>query len=305
MPQPTTPETVLRSFLYGGAAMLLAFDVFFLVKALFTDNFVPIVPIVAGIFTAVGLLLIVYAEGKAREQDKMEHRRISRVAHQLESPLMALEEDLAGLILEADGLPAQARMKLKHMETKTRVLLENVRDVFLMLQVNEGTLGRERRVYDACGLVKEVVERQRPVAAARNVELVAQFKCETAPVSVDKQLLLIALTHLIENAVLYTETPGMVNVVVRQHKRSGRRANQVRIIVQDRGIGISGDEADIIFQPFARGQRAANYDVDGIGVGLTLSRAIVREFGGSLRWYNRPRGAGAEFEMVLPVVSSK
>lgn len=291
----TTPQTALRSLLYGGGAMLLIFDLFFLVKAVFTDNFVPILPVIAGILTAGGLLAVVYSEHHARTQDKRDHRRISRVSHQLESPLSALQEDLEQLIAHADQLPAETRLKLKHMETKTKVVLENVRDVFLTLQALEEPLAREVRTYNLCTLVDAAIVKATPLARARNVELLHTFHCADAPVKIDRRLFIIALMHLLENAMTYTLTPSSVNVAITRGKK------YVRIVIQDRGIGISAADAASIFQPFARGERAGKHDPDGIGVGLTISRLIIREFKGRLVWTNRDRGMGAQFEIVLPM----
>jgi signal transduction histidine kinase len=291
----TTSEAAFRSFLYGAAAMLLIIDVFFLVRALFTSNFVPIVPTIAGGLTAAGLLFVIYAEHQARERDRKDHRRISRVAHQLESPLHALQRDLGHLTAKAENLPAEVRLKLKHMETKTKVLLENVRDVFLLLQAQEHNIAQNVRTYNLCTLVEDVIEDQRPLASARNVEIITKLHCQDAPVRVDKQLWHIALTHLIENAVLYTLTPGLVNVAV------VRRDKRVRVVVQDRGIGINDEEAELIWHPFARGERAMQHDPDGIGAGLALTRLIVKEFGGTIRYISRSKGMGTQFEISLPL----
>lgn len=290
-----TPQTAFRSFLYGGGATLLAFNLFFLARAIFTNNVVPIIPLVAGILTAAGLLAIVYAEHAARAADQRDHRRIARVSHQLESPLRALQEDLEQLISAADNMPAEARLKLKHMATKTKVVLENVRDVFLMLHALEEPLGAEARIYNACTLLDNVAAKIAPLAKARNVNLTHKFHCADAPVKLDRRLFDIALTHLLENAITYTLTPSSVNVAVT------KGAKQVRIIIQDRGLGISPGDAALIFQPFARGERAGKHDPDGIGVGLTLARLIIQEFKGRLTWKNRDRGMGAQFEIVLPL----
>lgn len=295
----TTPQTAFRSFLYGSGATLLAFDLWFLIKALFSDNFVPIVPIVAGIFTAGGLLFIVYSEQRAREEDKRDHRRISRVAHQLESPLRALQEDLEHLTSNAKKLPSEERLKLKHMETKTRVLLDNIRDVFLMLQVQEKPLAKEVRAYNLCVIVEEVISKSAALASARNVEVLHKAHCEDAPVRVDKRLLSIALMHLLENAILYTHKPGLVNVAVMRGK------GFARVVVQDRGIGVSEEDRFAIWQPFARGHKAEQFDPDGIGVGLTLSRLLVKDMGGELVWRDRGTRVGAEFEIKLPLVNTK
>lgn len=295
----TTPKTAFRAFLYGGAAMLLLFDVVYLFRALFTTNFIPIVPIMAGMLTAAGLLFIIFAEHKAREEDKRDHRRISRVAHQLESPLRALQDDLEQLLKNADRLPSDERLKLKRMETKTKVLLENIRDVFLMLQASEQPLTQELRLYNICTLVDSVVKQQKKLAKARNVEVLTKPECTDAPAYVDRQLFLIALNHVVENALVYTLTPGLVNITV------VKDAKQVRIVVQDRGIGVTKADYTAVWQPFARGERAEQYDPDGIGVGLTLSRLIIQEFGGVLRFHPRQAGMGTEFEITLPLGKEK
>ena len=289
------PERGLLSFLYGVGLALLILDLLFLVKALIIGNLVPILPVIVGVLTTVGLLFLVRAEWQAREEDKREHRRISRVTHQLSNPLKSLQLDLAELMKDANQFPAEARLKLKHMETKTTVLLDNIRDVFLMLQAHTDTISGEHRTYNLCTLTATAVKNFQPQAKARNVELIYKSHCQDAPVKLDRSLFLLALTHLLENATAYTMKPGLVNVgVIKSNK-------QTRIVVQDRGIGISSSDELILWQPFARGDRATEYDPDGIGVGLTLAHRIAREFGGKLTWSRRQPGTGTEFEISLPL----
>jgi K+-sensing histidine kinase KdpD len=288
---------MLRAFLYGGGSALLILDAFFLIRATFQGNYVPIVPVVAGIFTAGGLLFIVYAEQRAREEDKRNHRRISRVAHQLTHPIEKLQDDLQHLLKNADKLPAEERLKLKHMATKTTVLLENVRDVFLTLQAQEGSISQEIKTYDLCELLDEALERISALASAHNVKINYKAHCKHASVRVDKHLFLLALNHIIENAIVYTLTPGLVNIsIIKGNKKA-------RIVVQDRGFGIAKKDNHNVMQPFARGSNAQKYDADGIGIGLALSRLILRDFEGTIRWQNRPQTAGTQFEIVLPLVS--
>lgn len=290
-------QSLFHSFLFGGASVLLALDLFFLVRSMIGNNFVPIVPIVAGVLITGGLLLVLYAEAQTRELDKREHRRLTRVAHQLESPLSNLQEDIAYLVSRADSLPAEERLKLKRMETKAGVLLENVRDVFLLFRAEQGPVAQQARDYDLCALVPEAVRHVTPLASAHNVEITQKAHCDKAVVRVDRQLFLIALVHLLENAILYSLTPGLVNVALIK----GR--SNIRLVVQDRGIGVKPADIPAIFLPFARGDKADHYDPDGIGVGLTLSRHIIREFGGELVWRNRADNTGSEFEIKLPLAT--
>lgn len=275
--------------------MLLAIDLFFLVKALLEQNYVPLVPVIAGILLAAGLLLVLYSEQKIREEEKKEHRRLSRVAVQLETPIKSLQDDLAYLTSKADALPAEERIKLKQMETRSTVLLENVRDVFLMLRAQEGPITQSTRTYDACTLIKESVDRAKSLASANNTEIITKTHCYDAPVVVDRTLFFIALGHVLENAILYSMRPGLVNVAVMRGK------NGVRIIVQDRGVGVKKQDQEAMFHPFARGSKAAQFDAAGIGVGLTLARLIVKEFGGALTYKNREDSTGSIFEIRLPL----
>lgn len=294
MARPTR-HSVFNAFLYGGASVLLAFDVFFLAKAAVTQNFIPILPILVGILVTGGLLLVIYAEYQARKWEKKEHRRLSRVAHQLESPLKTLQEDLAYLVKQADALPAEERLKLKRMDTKATILLENVRDVFLLFRAQQSKVAEEVRLYDVCALVQEAAERVGKLASAHNVEVIQKHHCQHAASKVDRRMFLIALTHILENAVLYTLSPGVVNIAVMKGK------THVRVVVQDRGIGIRSEDVDQILQPFARGHKADQFDPDGIGVGLPLAKLIIEEFGGTLTWRPREKKAGTQVEIKLPL----
>jgi len=292
----TSPQRSWRLFLYGGGSVLLLFNIYFLGRAALTGNYVPIVPVIAGIFTAAGLLVIVYAEQRAQEEDKRDHRRIARVAHQLESPLINLQGAFERLLVDAGSLPAAQRLKLKEMATKSQILLENIRDLFLTLQAGEGSISQDVRVLDLCLLVKEAVQRALPLASAHNVELISSTHCPKALVRADRRLLLIALAHLIENAIFYTMTPGLVNVAVIRGKK------RARVVVQDRGIGIRGADVPLVDKPFARGAAAGKYDPNGIGLGVALSRLIVKDIGGSLSWHSKDRGTGTQFEIHLPLI---
>ena len=148
---------------------LVVLNLLFLVKALIIGNLVPILPVIVGVLTTVGLLFLIRAEWQAREEDKREHRRISRVTHQLSNPLKSLQLELAELMKDANQLPAEARLKLKHMETKTTVLLDNIRDVFLMLQAHTDTSSGEHRTYNLCTLTANSAKNFQQQAKARNV----------------------------------------------------------------------------------------------------------------------------------------
>jgi len=295
MARPNTTQSIFHAFLYGGACVLLAFDIFLFARAIAQSNFIPILPILAGILISSGLMLVIYAEHNNRALLRREHRRLSRVAHQLESPLHSLKEDFVHLSADADKLPAPQRLQIKRMDTKTKILLDNIRDVFLMLRAEQGTISTETRLYDLCQLLDTIKDRALPLASAHNIEITTSRHCQHATVNIDRQLFLIALGHIIENGILYSLKPGIVNIALTKGRSSAR------IIVQDRGIGVKPQDASHIFLPYSRGDKADQFDPDGIGVGLTLAKAIIEEMGGTITWHSRQNTTGTEFLINLPL----
>ena len=81
--------------------------------------------------------------------------------------------------------------------------------------------------------------------------------------------------------------------------RIDTRADAVTIVVADNGPGIPPDRLEAVFDPFTRLETSRNRDTGGIGLGLALARAIVREAGGEIALTNRP-GGGLDATIRLP-----
>ena len=99
-----------------------------------------------------------------------------------------------------------------------------------------------------------------------------------------------AVRNLIENAIKYA---GSAEVAI------APGAGQVRVSVADRGPGIPPDRLDRVFDPFTRLEESRNRDTGGIGLGLALARAIVRDAGGEITLQNRD-GGGLVATIMLP-----
>jgi len=148
---------------------------------------------------------------------------------------------------------------------------------------NLGTLIREagdffRGTATSCGTLFEVVLPDRP--------LLAFF---------DQGRVLQVLTNLIANAIKFSERGGEVTV------RAEQQADQLCITVSDRGKGIPSELREAIFTRFAQG---ANSDRRGYGLGLYISRCIVKAHGGRI-WVEARAGGGSTFCFTLPTGASE
>jgi len=122
------------------------------------------------------------------------------------------------------------------------------------------------------------------------------FIPEKRPVEleVDHARLAQVLTNLITNAIKYTEPGGKITV------RLTATEDQARISVTDTGEGLSQHEIDRIFEMFHQSRTRQTQHVGGLGVGLTVARALAELHGGGLMAESPGRGRGATFTLWLP-----
>jgi len=204
------------------------------------------------------------------EKDRM----LGAIGHDLRTPLAALRVRVESVEDEAD----RARMA-DTIEEMNRTL-----DDILSL----ARLGRPSEApveVDLAALVDAVVEDFRDLGRSVEMAEVARLTLRLRP-----NLMRRAVRNLIENAVKHG---GGAEVMVEA------RPAAVAIVVADRGPGIPVDRLQLVFEPFTRLETSRNRDTGGIGLGLALARAIVREAGGDIALVNR-EGGGLTATITLP-----
>ena len=114
--------------------------------------------------------------------------------------------------------------------------------------------------------------------------------------SADPVRLLQAIDNLVSNAVKYTPPGGMVVLTLR------RRADDAVLDVLDTGIGIGSDDMDGLFTKFFRARNATALAIQGVGLGLTITRDIVLSHGGTITAESH-EGIGTTMRVILPLSS--
>jgi signal transduction histidine kinase len=204
------------------------------------------------------------------EKDRM----LGAIGHDLRTPLAALRVRIESVEDEQD----RARMA-DTIEEMSRTL-----DDILSL----ARLGRPSEAVtevDLAALVDAVVEDFRDIGADVSFEEPPRLRMRLRPT-----LFRRAVRNLIENAIKYG---GAVEVSL-EHT-----ASRVMVCVADRGPGIPPDKLEAVFDPFTRLEGSRNRDTGGIGLGLALARAIVRDAGGEIALANRD-GGGLAATITLP-----
>ena len=212
-------------------------------------------------------------------------------SHELKTPLTVMQGELESALKSA--APGSAEQQLfSNLLDETQRLKTITRSLLLLAQADAGQLKLAHETVDMCAELDAMIEDARVLAAEARL----QFEVELPPqllVVADRALLHTALFNLIMNAIKYNETDGRVSLKL----EAGN--GQISFNIGNTGPGIPSEEQTRIFDRFYRVGHASGRRVDGIGLGLSLAREIVRAHGGELS-LKEGRSGWTGFVLWLP-----
>lgn len=216
------------------------------------------------------------------------------VSHELRTPLTSIIG--YGELLsesESERLTDQGRRYLDVIRRNAHREMRLVGDLLLLVRIQEGTFRIEVEDVDLRRIVEQSVEEARPAATKRDIDLAAQAD-STPACAGDPHRLGQVIDNLLSNAIKFTPKGGQV--AVRLDSADGIAA----IEVSDTGTGIPEGDQEHLFDRLYRAPSAAESAVPGVGLGLTIVKAIVDAHHGHVAVKSEP-GAGATFRVELPV----
>lgn len=213
---------------------------------------------------------------------------IAHMSHDIRTPLNNVRSILTLLKLEKT-LPDQDEMvevAIRNCESLGG-LLDDVMDYS---KHQAGKLVAAPVAFDLGKLVNRVIAEFQYLARKKGVLLISESRSGDFTAIADPRQIRRIVTNVVSNALKYTEE-GIVKIVVRAVS-----SGQVAVYVKDTGIGMSEVEMSRLFQPFTRHRE---FEVDGVGLGLALSKALLELNNGSFS-VKSSLGDGTEFGIVLP-----
>jgi signal transduction histidine kinase len=236
--------------------------------------------------TATRLQASIAAEraGEAKRRDL-----ITAVSHDLRTPLAGLRAMVEAI---DDGVvddPPSLRRYVGEMRRQVQSLVVLVDDLFELVQLDAGAIEAESERARLADVVGSAVAACGAQAAEKR--LVVEQRLNSAGETLCSPRLVRVLQNLLQNAIRHTPADGTVRIEARPE------AGGVEVVVEDGGEGIPPESADLVFEPFWRGEAARTSP--GSGLGLALAKRIVETLGGAIS-VRSDSTTGARFAVLLP-----
>jgi len=222
------------------------------------------------------------ADEKQRQLDSLRRDLIAWVGHDLQTPLASVRAIVEAL---ADGVIEDPETVQRYLGTARRdihALSVLIDDLFEMAQIDAGGLKLNREDSSLADLISDTLESFSHLAARQEINLLGSAEPGLDPVWMDTLRIGRVLNNLVSNALNYTPPGGTVQII------ANRRADEVEVIVQDNGSGISPHDLPFLFEQFTRGEKSRSRSTGGAGLGLAIARGIIAAHGGQIRVESRP-----------------
>ncbi len=230
---------------------------------------------------------------EVREREKRQVDFYSMVAHDLRSPLTALQMRTQMLLQGMRGpLTTEVKQELEKMTARVHDLVRMVSDFLDIAQMESAQFKIEHGEVDLRDVCTSVYDEYLPLAAARGLELAMEVG-QPAAVLGDGRRLTQVVGNLVSNALKFTSSGGRV-VLRLQRDPAG-----IELAVEDTGRGIPVDAQKRLFTKYARVTGSAAAKVEGTGLGLVIVKEIVEAHGGTVGLRSE-LGSGTTFWLRLP-----
>jgi signal transduction histidine kinase len=227
--------------------------------------------------------------GSLEATERRRLRLVGDVAHELRTPLTTLDGYLEGL---EDGVVAPSPETWHLLRRETARLNRLVGDLQDLWRAEAGDLPLRLAPIDVASVAHDVVERARPGAIARQIEIDLETPALTAVA--DRDRVAQILDNYLSNALRYT--PDGSHIAVRAAARDG----EVVVSVQDAGPGLTPEQRAQVFERFYRIDPSRSRALGGAGIGLAIVRALADAMDGRAWVESEGPGLGSTFFVSLP-----
>jgi signal transduction histidine kinase/CheY-like chemotaxis protein len=231
-----------------------------------------------------------------KQADRRKDEFLATLAHELRNPLAPIRNSLHIVREAGREHPPTARV-CEIMERQVNHMVRLVDDLLELSRITRGTIDLRREKVDLASVLRAAVETSQPLIHAAGHRLQLELPPQPVWLDADPVRLSQVFANLLNNAAKYMDDGGLIEVSTRLED------DAVAVSVCDHGVGIDAETLGGVFEMFTQGQPSRRTQ-DGLGIGLTLVRSLVRMHDGEVTASSGGSGCGSEFMVRLPRASA-
>jgi two-component system CheB/CheR fusion protein len=237
-------------------------------------------------------------ENELKAADTRKDAFLAMLAHELRNPLAALNCGLALIAIAGAGDEADRGWAVKMAGHQVELLSRMVDDLLDTSRITRGTFQLRKERVQPSELIGRAVDTIRHLAEAQRHKLHVTAAPNLPELEADPARLEQVICNLLTNAVKFTPKGGRIELSV------GTEGAELVLRVRDTGDGIAPDFLPHVFDSFAQADTSLVRERGGLGIGLTLVKAIVELHGGSVEARSDGLDRGTEMVIRLPTVGA-
>ncbi len=240
-----------------------------------------------------GVICVIEDVTSRRRLERVRKDFVANVSHELRTPVANMRAVVDALIAGAADDPDAARRFLTDLDRESRRLVDIIEDLLMLSRLEAEGTTLVAETFAVNEMIEEALAEKAGLAWKGEVELTFSDGENAVEIRGDRNLIKLACTNLLDNAIKYNRPGGRVEVLVAHGK------NEISISVSDTGIGIPMKERSKIFERFYRVDKARSRETGGTGLGLSIVKHAADFHGGTIN-ITSTEGEGSTFTLVIP-----
>ena len=227
---------------------------------------------------------------KQQEVNELQKMFVSVVSHEFKTPLAIIDSGAQRILRNSEKLTTEElQNKLGRIRSAVKRLLTLIESTLTAQRIETGKIAYSPQICNLSEVVMDICNHHQELARNHEIEIVhAEAGIE---VLLDRELMDLALTNLLNNAEKYSELGSQIRI------RVGQDEDNAYVSVQDEGLGIADAEQGQIFNRFFRSSSVGT--TEGTGIGLAIVKQVMEMHSGRIEFHSK-LGVGSRFTLLIP-----
>lgn len=240
----------------------------------------------------IGHIIVMQDITHFKETERLKTELVATVSHDLKQPLSVMRGYLDLLKLTGAVKPSAQRY-IDNLEISFSTMRQLIDDLLDIAHIEAG-LELDKRPLDISAVLRRCIELTAPNIEKKRHTLTFNLPEELPKISGDDFRLQQIFTNLISNAIKYTPPQGTITIRVELNQKN------LRVFIEDNGMGIGPEDQTQIFNRFYRVRRPETDEIEGTGLGLAIVKSLIEAHGGKID-LKSALGNGSTFRVQLPL----